>query len=59
MREGVSEDDNWEKYDPNGFEILKENQKNLDEQIEAPAKPPAKKTTTTGGSTIKFYENEL
>lgn len=57
MREGVSDDDNWERYDPNGFEILKENQKNLDDKIEAPAEPPAKKTGG-GGQKIKFYESE-
>jgi hypothetical protein len=55
MREGVSNDDNWERYDPNGFEILKENQKNLDEQIEGAADSSAKKTA--GG--VRFYESEL
>jgi hypothetical protein len=30
MREGVTEEESWEKYDPSGIEIMKENQKDLD-----------------------------
>jgi len=31
MREGVSEEDPWGKYDPSGIEIMMENQKKLDD----------------------------
>ena len=31
MREGVSDEDPWGKYDPSGIEIIMENQKNLDD----------------------------
>ena len=33
MREGVSGEDTWEKYDPSGIEILADNQKDLDSEI--------------------------
>ena len=33
MREGVSESNPWGKYDPSGIEILNENQKNLDAEL--------------------------
>lgn len=34
MREGVSESNPWGKYDPSGIEILNENQKNLDAELD-------------------------
>ena len=51
MREGVSESDNWERYDPNGFEILTENQKDLDAEIELSKK-------TAGGASVKYYKSD-
>ena len=33
MRDGVTESNPWGKYDPSGIEIMNENQKNLDDEL--------------------------
>ena len=34
MREGVTSEDPWDRYDPSGIEIMKENQKSDSDLLE-------------------------
>ena len=51
MREGVSESNPWGKYDPSGIEILNENQKNLDAELNQISSSKKKSEEITPGGT--------